>query len=102
MNFTGQAPRVRDRASEKRKVGSSTLPLTTTSQHSTSPLTCAEAVGDRQRPKSQIDRWCPSVAVIRRSLVHAGCTKLDHQLGRLRLHLAGPVLTQVIASALIP
>jgi hypothetical protein len=30
----------------------------------------------------KIDRWCPSVAVIRRSLVHAGCTKLDHQLGR--------------------
>lgn len=62
---------------EKRKVGSSTPPLTTTtSQHSTRPLTCAEAVGDRQRPRSQIDRWCPSVAVIRRSLVHAGARSL--------------------------
>jgi len=25
-----------------------------------------------------------------------------HQIGKLRLHLAGPVLMQVIASALIP
>ena len=67
-------------APEKRKVGGSIPPLTTTLQPSYQSADLRKAATDRRQLRSGIDRRYPSVTVIRRSMVHVGCTKLDHQL----------------------
>jgi hypothetical protein len=71
---------------EKRKVGGSTPPLTTIMTALAHPADLRKVTSGCQQWRSEIDLRYPSVTVIRRSLVHVECTKLDHQLGRLRLH----------------
>jgi len=64
---------------EKRKVGGSTPPLTTIIATLAQATDLHKAANGRQHLRSKVDRWYASVTVIRRSLVHVECTKLDHE-----------------------
>ena len=59
---------------EKRKVGSSTLPLTTSFGQVSSALTSANADQALSYPQPSSDHDCPCVAVVGRSLSHADRT----------------------------
>jgi hypothetical protein len=82
-----------DRPSEKRKVGSSTLPLTTNFGLVYGALTSADADGALSRLPLSSDHDCPCVTVVGRSLSHADRTShlraSGPQEGRART-LSGP------------
>jgi hypothetical protein len=70
---------------EKRKVGSSTLPLTTSFGPVSSALTSANAYWALSRLRPSSDHDCPCVTVVSRSLSHADRTP------RLRAPVSGPL-----------
>jgi hypothetical protein len=78
------------RQSEKRKVGSSTLPLTTSFRLVSSAVTSADAYWASSCPCPLSDHDCPCVTVVSLSLSHVDRTPCLHApgLGRLRPELA--------------
>src|SRR5690348_2157852 len=71
---------------EKRKVGSSTLPLTTSFRLASSALTSADAFRAFFCPRPSSDYDCPCVTVVRRSLSHEDRTPGLHSPGSGPLH----------------
>jgi len=63
-----------NRTTEKRKVGGSTPPLTTTYRSVPSALTSANTYLARSYPRSRRDRGCPFVTVVRHPLSHVDRT----------------------------
>ena len=63
-------------APEKRKVGGSIPPLTTTLDPTYGPVTCKDAPEPMPAPGTPSDRDDPLVTVVRCTVVHAGCTSL--------------------------
>jgi hypothetical protein len=60
---------------EKRKVGSSILPLTTSPAPGQQGFTSANASWRRKQPAAPSDRECPLLTGFRRTLVHVECTR---------------------------
>jgi hypothetical protein len=59
---------------EKRKVDSSILSLTTSTGHTCKALTSDNVSHDHGLLEQPYDPGCPFVTVLRRAMLHAGCT----------------------------
>jgi hypothetical protein len=85
-----------DRAPEKRKVGSSTLPLTTSFNQEIS-LRPAETQRSEVVPPSVHARLRPLVTVARHRMLHVDCTTHGSGVSRSRCYLAAPAAPHVCA-----